>query len=121
MDRLRPGSDRSAWLDHGGDLPIIDGTLTRLQVNHLTGDRDPSRSGLWSSATGTGPQEMDRLWQAFCVGPALEHTFCLFKQVPGLDRPKIRDPGRRGPVDLGSSRPSSWEWGTPTPASRIIS
>jgi hypothetical protein len=41
-DRLHPRlTHRSAWLDHDGDLPVIDGTLIRLQVDHLPGDRDP--------------------------------------------------------------------------------
>jgi hypothetical protein len=30
---------RAAWLDHDGALPIIDGTLIRLQVEQLPGDR----------------------------------------------------------------------------------
>jgi hypothetical protein len=36
---------RSAWLDHDGPLPIIEGTLIRLQVGHLPGDPAPSRCG----------------------------------------------------------------------------
>ena len=45
-DRLHPRlTHRSAWLDHHGDLPVIEGTLIRLQVDHLPGNRDPSRSG----------------------------------------------------------------------------
>jgi hypothetical protein len=56
---------RSAWLDHHSDLPVIEGTLIRLQVDHLPGDRDPKPVWLWSSATSASPDEMDRLWQAF--------------------------------------------------------
>lgn len=55
---------RAAWLDHGGPLPVIDGTLIRLQVNHLPGDRDPKPVWLWCSVTGAGPAEMDGFWQA---------------------------------------------------------
>ena len=43
---------RAAWLDHDGPLPVIDGTLIRLQVDHLPGDRDPKPVWLWCSATG---------------------------------------------------------------------
>jgi hypothetical protein len=65
-DRLHPRlTHRSAWLDHGGGLPVIGGTLIRLQVDHLPGDRDPKPVWLWSSATGAGAEEVDRLWQAF--------------------------------------------------------
>ena len=54
---------RAAWLDHDGDLPVIEGTLIRLQVDHLPGDRDPKPVWLWSSATGAAPDAVDRLWQ----------------------------------------------------------
>src|SRR6266851_9473158 len=65
-DRVHPRlTHRSAWLDHDGDLPVIDGTLIRLQVDHLPGDRDPKPVWLWFSATGAAPGEVDRLWQAF--------------------------------------------------------
>ena len=41
-DRLHPRlTHRSAWIGHDGPLPVIEGTLIRLQVDHLPGDRDP--------------------------------------------------------------------------------
>jgi hypothetical protein len=65
-DRLHPRlTHRSAWLGHDGGLPVIDGTLIRLQVDHLPGDRDPKPVWLWCSATGVPPAEVDQLWQAF--------------------------------------------------------
>jgi len=65
-DRLHPRlTHRSAWLGHDGDLPVIDGTLIRLQVDHLPGDRDPKPIWLWSSRTGATSGQVDRLWQAF--------------------------------------------------------
>jgi DDE superfamily endonuclease len=92
-DRVHPRlTHRSAWLDHDGDLPVIDGTLIRLQVDHLPGDRDPKPVWLWFSATGALPAEVDRLWQAFLRRFDLEHTFRLFKQVLGWTVPKLRDP-----------------------------
>ena len=92
-DRLHPRlTHRSAWLDHDGPLPVIEGTLIRLQVDHLPGDRDPKPVWLWCSRTGAAPAEADRLWQAFLRRFDLEHTFRLFKQVLGWTAPKIRDP-----------------------------
>jgi hypothetical protein len=92
-DRLHPRlTHRSAWLDHNGSLPVIEGTLIRLQVDHLPGNRDPKPVWLWSSATGTPPADVDRLWQAFLRRFDLEHTFRLFKQILGWTTPKIRDP-----------------------------
>jgi hypothetical protein len=92
-DRVHPRlTHRAAWLDHQGDLPVIDGTLIRLRVDHLPGDRDPKPVWLWSSAAGAAPAAVDRLWQAFSRRFDLEHTFRLFKQVLGWTAPKIRDP-----------------------------
>jgi hypothetical protein len=83
---------RAAWLDHDGPLPVIEGTLVRLQVDHLPGDREPKPLWLWCSATGADPADVDRLWQAFLRRFDLEHTFRLFKQVLGWTAPKLRDP-----------------------------
>ena len=38
-DRLHPRlTHRAAWLDHDGPLPVIDGTLIRLQVGLEVGE-----------------------------------------------------------------------------------
>lgn len=92
-DRLHPRlTHRAAWLGHDGELPIIDGTLIRLQVDHLPGDRDPKPVWLWCSRTGAIADNVDRCWQAFLRRFDLEHTFRLFKQVLGWTAPKIRNP-----------------------------
>jgi hypothetical protein len=92
-DRVHPRlTHRAAWLDHDGPLPVIEGTLIRLTVDHLPGDRDPKPVWLWWSRTGALPHDVDRLWQAFLRRFDLEHTFRLFKQVLGWTAPKIRDP-----------------------------
>ena len=92
-DRLHPRlTSRAAWEHHDGQLPVIEGTLIRLQVDHLPGDRDPKPVWLWWSRTGASPADVDRLWQAFLRRFDLEHTFRLFKQVLGWTAPKIRDP-----------------------------
>jgi hypothetical protein len=75
-----------------GELPIIEGTLIRLQVDHLPGDRDPKPVWLWSSRTGITAAHLDRFWQAFLRRFDLEHTFRLFKQTLGWTRPKLRTP-----------------------------
>jgi DDE superfamily endonuclease len=90
-DRVHPRlTHRGCWLGHEGDLPIIEGTLIRLQVDHLPGDRDPKPVWLWTSAIGAAPADVDRWWQAFLRRFDLEHTFRLFKQTLGWTTPKIR-------------------------------
>src|SRR5262249_12360582 len=92
-DRLHPpATHRPAWPDPDGPLPVTEGTLIRLAVDHLPGDRDPKPVWLWSSATGAAPGQVDRLWQAFLRRFDLEHTFRFVKQVLGWTTPKIRNP-----------------------------
>jgi hypothetical protein len=92
-DQVHPRlTHRAAWLDHDGPLPVIEGTLIRLQVDYLPGDRDPKPVWLWWSRTGATAADVDRCWQSFLRRFDLEHTFRLFKQVLGWTAPKIRDP-----------------------------
>src|SRR4051794_5392594 len=74
---------RGPWREHPGPLPIIEGTLIRLQVEHLPGDRAPKPLWLWTSdPTATGA-DIDRIWQAFLRRFDLEHTFRFLKQTLG--------------------------------------
>jgi len=80
-DRVHPRlTRRGCWTDHEGELPIIEGTLIRLQVDHLPGDRNPKPVWLWTSITGAAPTDVDRWWQAFLRRFDLEHTFRLFSR-----------------------------------------
>jgi hypothetical protein len=83
---------RAGWENHDGELPVIEGTLIRLAVDHLPGNRSPEPLWLWSSAAGTSAEQLDPAWQAFLRRFDLEHTFRFFKQVLGWTRPKLRDP-----------------------------
>ena len=95
-DRLHPRlTHRGCWIDHDGELPIIEGTLIRLQVEHLPGDRDPKPVWLWSSTTGATAADVDRCWQAFLRRFDLEHTFRLFKQTLGWTTPEDPRPPPR--------------------------
>ncbi len=87
---------RGAWLDHDGSLPVIDGTLIRLQVDHLPGNREPKPAWLWWSGTGALPAEVDRCWQAFLRRFDLEHT-----------PPTCACPGNGPYRPAGSLRPGS--------------
>ena len=92
-DRLHPRLGRRAgWEHHAGDLPIIEGTVIRLTVDHLPGDRNPKPVWLWWSGTGARPDDVDRVWRAFLRRFDLEHTFRLLKQTLGWTAPRIRDP-----------------------------
>ena len=85
-------ASRCGWENHHGELPVIEGTLIRLQVDHLPGDRSPAPLWLWSSRAGASAAEVDRTWQAFLRRFDIEHTFRFLKQVLGWTRPRLRDP-----------------------------
>lgn len=92
-DRIHPRlTTRSAWIDHDGELPLIEGTLIRLEVDHLPGGGEPLPVWLWSSGTGMTGADVDLRWQAFLRRFDLEHTFRMIKQTLGWTRPKLRTP-----------------------------
>ncbi len=92
-DRMHPRlTHRSAWLSHDGKLPVLEGTVIRLSVEYLPGERNPKPVWLWSSATGLPAADVDRLWQAFLRRFDLEHTFRMLKQTLGWTVPKLRGP-----------------------------
>jgi hypothetical protein len=92
-DRLHPRlTHRGVWADHAGDVPIMEGTVIRLQVDHLPGDGVPKPLWLWYSGTDADAATVDRLWQMFLRRFDLEHTFRFLKQTLGWTRPRLRDP-----------------------------
>lgn len=92
-DRLHPKlTHRGTWADHDAALPIIEGTVIRLQVDRLPGDGTPKPLWLWFSATAATATEVDRLWQMFLRRFDLEHTFRFLKQTLGWTKPRIRTP-----------------------------
>jgi hypothetical protein len=97
--RLHPRlTRRAAWADCP-ELPILHGTLIRLEVERLPSGATAKPVWLWWS-TGIGEDPMpdpdtatvDLLWQAFLRRFDIEHTFRLFKQTLGWTVPKLRDP-----------------------------
>src|ERR1035437_1626529 len=83
---------RAAWEHHQGGLPIIEGTLIRLSVDHLPGQRGAEPLWLWSSKASATEDEVNRAWQAFLRRFDIEHTFRFMKQQRAWPRRKLRDP-----------------------------
>lgn len=91
--RLHPRlTHRGIWTEHDGPLPVIEGTVIQLRVDHLPGEGQPKPLWLWFSGIEVTPTVMDRLWQAFLRRFDLEHTFRFLKQTVGWTRPRLRDP-----------------------------
>ncbi len=108
-DRVHPRlTHPAAWLEHDGPLPVIEGTLIRLRVDHLPGDRDPKPVWLWWSRTSACPADVDRLWQAFLrrfdldpregplPGQCTETGQARPRTPARIEEPPPRTPARRG-------------------------
>nr|WP_257981220.1 sigma-70 family RNA polymerase sigma factor [Streptomyces sp. CB02959] len=80
------------WVAELGTLPLIEGTVIHLRVEHLPSGAIPKPVWLWWSGTDATPTQVDLLWQVFLRRFDIEHTFRLFKQTLGWTRPKIRTP-----------------------------
>lgn len=92
-DRLHPRlTHRIAWAGHDGTLPILDGTVIRLQVERLPSGATPKPVWLWHSRTGLDQPEVNLAWQAFLRRFDIEHTFRMLKQTLGWTTPKLRSP-----------------------------
>ncbi|SEC00193.1 DDE superfamily endonuclease [Streptomyces sp. 2231.1] len=92
-DRLHPRlTHRSSWATADGTLPVVEGTVIRLDIDHLPSGATPKPVWLWWSGTDATPADADRLWQAYLRRFDIEHTFHLFKQTLGWTSLKIRTP-----------------------------
>ena len=85
---------RAAWADHTGPLPIIEGSIINLAVDHLPGDRAPKPMWLWCSHPDAADADLDWWWRSYLRRFDIEHTFRFLKQTLGLTRPRLRSPDR---------------------------
>jgi hypothetical protein len=83
---------RTAWTNHTGVLPIIEGTVVLLTVDRLPSGATAKPVWLWWSHPEATAAQTDLLWQAFLRRFDIEHTFRMFKQTLGWTCPKLRDP-----------------------------
>jgi hypothetical protein len=91
--RLHPQLERrTAWADHPGPLPIIEGTLINVTVERLPGDRAPKPMWLWCNDSTVTDADLDWWWRSYLRRFDIEHTFRFLKQTLGLTRPRLRTP-----------------------------
>jgi hypothetical protein len=83
---------QAAWLDWPGELPNVPGTVIRIQVERLPGNRNPEDLWLWHTAPEGAAFDLDLLWMAYLRRFDIEHTFRLFKQLLGWTAPQFRTP-----------------------------
>ena len=80
---------------------LIEGTLIRLAVDRLPGDRSPEPLWLWttSASAAASAGALNRAWQAFLRRFDIAHVPVL-QAAARLDPPEAPRPGRRRPLDL---------------------
>jgi hypothetical protein len=71
---------------------MVEGTLIRLKVDHLPGERGAPPVWVWSSATDATTADVDFAWSCYLRRFDVEHTFRLYKQTLGWTRPRLREP-----------------------------
>ena len=94
--RLHPKLTRRAAWEDSLELPVLEGTVIRLEVERLPSGATAKPVWLWSPTTNSDHDDdadmVDLLWQAFLRRFDIEHTFRLLKQTLGWTLPKLRDP-----------------------------
>jgi len=88
--RLIRGQD-SYWVDHAGPLPIVSGTVVRVEVEHLPGGGTPD-GPMWLWHAGPTPLDLITIFAAYQRRFDEEHTFRFLKQdlmwtLPALLQP----------------------------------
>ena len=87
-------SKQAGWQDFTGLLPVLPGTVVRIAVEHLPGNRAPQDLWLWHTAPAGTVFDLDLLWKTYLRRFDIEHTFKLFKALLGWTTPQIRTPGQ---------------------------
>jgi hypothetical protein len=83
---------RSAWIGHDQTLPVIEGTVIRIQSERLPLTGTPEPIWLWTSAGGIDDELLGSLWSAWLRRFDIEHTFRFLKQTLGWTVSQVRDP-----------------------------
>ncbi|MGI5186284.1 NF041680 family putative transposase [Dactylosporangium sp. CA-152071] len=85
---------QAGWTGFVGPVPVVPGTVIRIQVERLPGNRAPQDLWLWHTAPPGTVFDLDLLWKAYLRRFDLEHTFRLLKGMLGWTAPQIRTPGQ---------------------------
>jgi hypothetical protein len=93
---------RGAWTTHDGPLPTITGSIIRLTVQRLLGDRNPKPLWLWSSRPTLTESAVNR--RAFLRRFDPEHTFRFLTQTLDGTRLRVRTPDQARPRELAHSK-----------------
>ncbi len=81
---------RGHWREHD-ELPIVAGTVIRVDVQHLPKPTSRTKKTLWLWAAGPS-FDLDLAWRSYLRRFDIEHTFRFLKNTLGWTAPALRTP-----------------------------
>jgi DDE superfamily endonuclease len=88
------------WADHEGPLPIVAGSVIRVQIQRLSGKGGPPTGPMWLWHAGPTPLDLVTVFAVYQRRFDLEHTFRFLKQ----------DLGWTVPAPLHPETADHWTW-----------
>lgn len=82
---------RGHWAGHD-TIPIVRGTVIRVEVQHLPKPTSRTKKTLWLWWSGPGKPDLDRCWRSYLRRFDIEHTFRFFKSTLGWTTPSLCTP-----------------------------
>jgi hypothetical protein len=82
---------RGHWSSHD-TVPIVDGTVIRVEVEHLPKPTARTNKTLWLWWSGPGQPDLDLCWRAYLRRFDIEHTFRFIKNTLGWTTPSVCTP-----------------------------
>jgi hypothetical protein len=83
---------RGHWKDRGDLPPIVEGTVIRVDVDHLPKPTGRTKKTLWLWWSGPGQPDLNLCWRAYLRRFDIEHTFRFIKGTLGWTTPTICTP-----------------------------
>jgi hypothetical protein len=88
------------WADHEGPLPIVPGSVIRIEIERLSGKGGRPQGPMWLWHAGPTPLDLVTVFAAYQRRFDLEHTFRFLKQ----------DLGWTLPAPLHPATADRWTW-----------
>ena len=82
---------RGHWSD-SQTIPIVRGSVIRVEVEHLPKPTSRAKKTLWLLWSGPGDPDLDRCWRAYLRRFDIEHTFRFMKDTLGWTTPSLCTP-----------------------------
>lgn len=82
---------RGHWAGHD-TVPVVRGTVIRVEVEHLPKPTSRAKKTLWLWWSGPGEPDLDRCWRAYLRRFDIEHTFRFYKSTLGWTTPSLCTP-----------------------------